>query len=247
MTTSKFITLEQKDIVRFMSYVQVDNDSGAWLWTGGKTASGYGAFWLNGSTVSAHRVSWTIKHGDIPPGLFVCHKHEHLGRHNVNPVHLFLGSGFDNMRDASVKGRLPTGTENKSSKLTECEALAIYRDQRTMAVISREMGVSQPIVSKIKRGELWASVTGAERASTHSLRNKSGYRGVSWAKNNNKWLAGIVYKDVAGEAKSKYLGLFACPIEAAKAYDSAALEIHGGKARLNFPQSATAQPSSSGA
>jgi len=168
MTTSKFIPLEPKDIVRFMSYVQVDNDSGAWLWLGGKTASGYGAFWLSGSTVSAHRVSWTIKHGDIPPGLFVCHKHEHLGRHNVNPDHLFLGTPLDNTRDMERKGRSvhPKGEKNGRALLDSEMVLRIRSEYSkggiTHRQLSEKLGVPLRSISQITEHRNWRHLSTKE-------------------------------------------------------------------------------------
>lgn len=60
--------------------------------------------------------------------------------------------------------------------------------------------------------------------------NTSGYRGVT--KHGNKWRSMIEVN------KSKFrLGNFNDPIDAAKAYDEAALKHLGNKARLNFPDS----------
>lgn len=60
--------------------------------------------------------------------------------------------------------------------------------------------------------------------------NGSGFRGVCLNKKAGKWVSAVRYN-----GRQKYLGLFCDPIEAAKAYDQAALEIHGDNARLNFP------------
>jgi hypothetical protein len=60
--------------------------------------------------------------------------------------------------------------------------------------------------------------------------NTSGYRGVSWDKTNGRWEAKIGYQN-----KTYHLGRFDSAIEAARAYDAAAKELHGQFAHLNFP------------
>jgi hypothetical protein len=58
--------------------------------------------------------------------------------------------------------------------------------------------------------------------------NVSGYKGVSWFKPIKKWRAQIQYKKVV-----YYLGCFNKRIDAAKAYNAAALKYHGEFANLN--------------
>jgi hypothetical protein len=58
--------------------------------------------------------------------------------------------------------------------------------------------------------------------------NTSGFKGVNWHKNAKKWAAAIMVN-----RRSHHLGLFSDVQEAAKAYDIAALELHGEFARLN--------------
>jgi len=58
----------------------------------------------------------------------------------------------------------------------------------------------------------------------------SKFKGVCWNRVSQKWQAGIKIN-----GKSHYLGLFAAEIDAANAYDEAALEAYGEYAYLNFP------------
>ena len=70
---------------RFLAKVHKDPETGCWLWTACKR-KGYGAFWLDGHTLRAHR--WAYEHfvGPIPGELQL----DHLCRvcHCVNPAHL---------------------------------------------------------------------------------------------------------------------------------------------------------------
>jgi hypothetical protein len=65
-----------------------------------------------------------------------------------------------------------------------------------------------------------------------NVNNKSGYKGVSWNRSSSKWevriRAGGIHIHI-GYFKADKL------IEAAKAYDAAAIKYHGEYARLNFP------------
>ena len=60
--------------------------------------------------------------------------------------------------------------------------------------------------------------------------SSSRFKGVHWLKSAGKWRATIT-----AQGRRRNLGRFTDEIEAAKAYDAAARELHGDFARLNFP------------
>ena len=66
-------------------------------------------------------------------------------------------------------------------------------------------------------------------APTHSK-----YKGISWVKRKRKWHAQIMF-----QKKRIHLGYFRDEIEAARAYDRAAMKYHAEFASLNFPESAS--------
>jgi hypothetical protein len=59
----------------------------------------------------------------------------------------------------------------------------------------------------------------------------SPYKGVYWFAQTNKW--GSI---ISVNKKKLHLGFFVNPIDAARAYDIAALAYHGEFARINFPE-----------
>jgi len=75
--------------------------------------------------------------------------------------------------------------------------------------------------------------TPAESARNQNLRkdNKSGYKGVHWHPVDKKWCAKICV-----HGKRTFLGNYDQVEDAARAYDQAAIELHGEFARLNFPE-----------
>jgi len=77
------------------------NDNGCWEKIG-VNGDGYGAFKINGIPIRAHRKSWQVFNGDIPKGLYVCHKCNN--KRCLNPEHLYLGTHQQNTKDAYRDG-----------------------------------------------------------------------------------------------------------------------------------------------
>ena len=71
----------------------------------------------------------------------------------------------------------------------------------------------------------------------NQLGESSKYRGVCWRKADEKWEARIRHNNVR-----HYLGYFLDEHAAARAYDVAAVRLHGKKANLNFPPGKPGDP-----
>jgi hypothetical protein len=84
-----------------------------------------------------HRVAYIVTRGEIPMGLYVCHKCDN--RKCCNPAHLFLGTQLDNIRDARSKNRLTIGETHPNSKLTSATVEKIRSEYSTGNFLQKEL------------------------------------------------------------------------------------------------------------
>lgn len=146
-----------------------------WLWIGYVRRDGYGSVTKGGRRMSAHRWAYELHHEEaIPVGMMVCHSCD--VPLCCRPDHLFLGTGLDNQRDSSAKGRsrfgdrnpmrnpetrakvAQPGERNPMAKLVAEEVGEIrarYLQGDRQRDIARTFGVSQATISLIVNGRTW--------------------------------------------------------------------------------------------
>lgn len=91
-------------IERVKSRVKID-ENGCWLWQGFiQPTTGYGDVSYRGKRWRVHRLMFKLSGRDLRQDLDVCHSCDKPAC--CNPDHLWQGTAKDNMRDASVKGRI---------------------------------------------------------------------------------------------------------------------------------------------
>lgn len=147
---------------------KVEKTATCWLWRAFVNPCGYGKLTIGSHTdgsyksAVASRISWELHNGSIPDGLCVCHHCDTPAC--VRPDHLFLGTHADNMKDMARKGRhvdCSTGAKSPRAKLTAGQVAEI-RTEYARGILSQEkigkhFGISQAYISKICRGNHWAS------------------------------------------------------------------------------------------
>jgi len=140
---------------------RVVRQEGCWDWKGVIHPDGYGRIqcFERQKCKPAHKVSWILHKGSVLKGLCVLHKCDN--RRCTNPDHLWLGTTQENTEDKVKKNRQAKGSKNGQAKLTEESASEIKKLLKLGvkgARLARDFGVSDTVISKIKKNEYWKHV-----------------------------------------------------------------------------------------
>lgn len=95
----------------------------------------------------AHRVSYVIYKGNIPPGMDVCHTCDVPTC--VNPDHLFLGTRHDNHKDMIEKRRGGGRYGSQLDEEDEAMIIALREKGYTYKDIGRMVGIHYSTVGKV--------------------------------------------------------------------------------------------------
>jgi hypothetical protein len=138
-------------------YSMPEPNSGCLLWLGPIDSKGYGR--LKGEP--AHRLSLETATGKrVPRGRGLHTLHSCDLPCCVNDAHLSTGTMADNIRDAAKKGRLARGEKHYSAKLTTEQVHEIRTNGMGRNEAARHFGVSDRMITKIRKGDSWAWLQG---------------------------------------------------------------------------------------
>jgi len=94
------------------------------LWTGRINREGYGQIKSEGRYWLVHRLAWAIANDrEIPSQMQICHSCD--VRNCVEPSHLWLGTGRDNMIDMYLKGR-GASTQRRNGAVIAADLMPEY-------------------------------------------------------------------------------------------------------------------------
>lgn len=131
-----------------------------WWWEGSVDKNGYGWFWAEGATVTAHRFSYELANGPISEGLQILHSCDQPTC--VNPDHLLAGSHKQNVEERWERNPA-WGESHHRCKYSDDDIREIRRlagEGLTYAQIGERFGTGRFYIGEIVRRESRAGVSG---------------------------------------------------------------------------------------
>jgi hypothetical protein len=147
---------------RFYEKITMVPECGCWIWMNGTNEHGYGLMRIGHVLVKAHRISYEMHIGEIPPGINVLHRCDTPAC--ASPYHLFLGTQTDNMQDFIKKGRkknietFARWENHTRTHLTNEQVKKILTDSRIYKEIAAEYSIALVTVGRIKQRRAWVGV-----------------------------------------------------------------------------------------
>ena len=122
---------------------------GCWEWQGTMNHQlGYGCGYYQGEKIGAHRLSYIVHVGEIPPGAVICHECDN--RRCVNPAHLVAGTQKRNMAGCAYRYR----AGGQRLRREDYAEIARLHDEGIVrqAEIGERFGISAGYVRDIGKG-----------------------------------------------------------------------------------------------
>jgi len=172
--------IDRLDSLEDRFWKRVEKTDDCWIWTGYTGSRSYGIIRIGSDRQMAHRFSYEMHIGEIPPGRLVMHSCDNP--RCVNPAHLSLGTHATNHADKSTKGRVingamtgairrsPTSLNPRLSDEKRSKIRRLFCDEgMTQTAVATALGVSQNMVSRVLRDKgvivptMWQNMTAADR------------------------------------------------------------------------------------
>ena len=177
--------------VDFWANVEKSSEEGCWWWKGKRYGNkyaephaAYGGYNVDGKTFLAHRISFTLCVGTIPKGKLCLHTCDRPLC--VQPLHLFVGTHVDNVRDMDIKRRRGVrrghrGEKNSLSKLTDAQVVSLRERYAagdvTQKQLAEEYGVIRQTISTWVSGKRAGTTAISRPPREYATRGEGHYEG----------------------------------------------------------------------
>lgn len=149
--------MTDEDVIKLLNRRStISRNTGCIEWVGCTDGPGYGNTRLTRykgfyrKLWATHRLSYMVHIGEIPEGVFVCHRCDNPSC--INPEHLFAGTHQDNMDDMSTKGRAKS-TKNWGNNFASKKVYAAGVKYSSYSAAGRALGISDNGVrNRVARG-----------------------------------------------------------------------------------------------
>jgi len=128
------------------------NENGCDKWTGSRNKKGYAQIEYKGKKELAHRVSWMINYGNIPPNMCICHHCDNPSCVRID--HIFLSSQAGNVLDMLKKQRQNSILLENDVK----EIKLLIKNGKPTRQIAEDYNCSKSAIDHIKYKRTWKHI-----------------------------------------------------------------------------------------